>query len=111
MNGQLVNRDIVVLADAEAKLTPDAACCVCGGGMAPSEKAQLVSWSLIVYGRGTIVAEESEAENTSEEESGGGMEPTVDSDSTSSNGNRLILSSLLGGAVSLVATCWAYYLQ
>ena len=51
-NGALVNEDLVFLLDAQSSQPPNDACCVCGGGMAPSDTAQLVSWSMYVYGRG-----------------------------------------------------------
>lgn len=56
-NGQLLNPDITLLADADTRQPPDATCCVCGGGMKPSKTSQLVSWSLTVYGSGGIVDE------------------------------------------------------
>jgi len=50
-DGQVVKQAIRMLANAETLLTPDRACCTCGGGMQPSTSSILVSWSLLVHGR------------------------------------------------------------
>jgi hypothetical protein len=65
-----------LLVDPNSQLTPDKACCVCGGGMPPTQNAQLNDWKLIVYGRGATPVE------TEEEEEGGESSPpaTIEND-------------------------------
>ncbi|CAB9498724.1 Furin-like protease 1, isoform 1 [Seminavis robusta] len=82
-DGQIVEPDIATLVNPISLLSPDVACCVCGGGMPPSQKSQLKDWKLVVYGRGATPAEEPEEEEESED---GSSSPGEES-STSDNGN------------------------
>lgn len=86
-NGALVNEDLVFLLDSQSGQPPNEACCVCGGGMPPSKRSHLISWSIAVYGRG----KEAQA-----------VEGTIGAStdrSTAGSGTRVVVAGVLGMAM------------
>jgi Subtilase family/Proprotein convertase P-domain len=68
-DGKMVNPNVTVLVDPSSQLTPDKACCVCGGGMPPTQNAQLKDWKLVVYGRGATTVGEKGATSKADQRS------------------------------------------